>query len=101
MQAKQDLQVGSNSSLYSDTKRWKFLKQKKLKSSKRAHIFKGFASSYNVDILNYSNPEIQLEDTESAFKKKLINLLTHWKGFKFATTIVSALISIFQFHSRI
>ena len=35
-------QVGSNSSLYSDTK--------------RAHAFKGFASSYNVEILNSFYP---------------------------------------------
>ena len=51
--------------------------KKKLKSLKQAHIFKDFASFHNADILNYSNPKIQLEDTESVFKKKLINLLTH------------------------
>ena len=43
---------------------------------KRAHALKGFASTYNVDILNYFNPEQQLKDTESAIKSKLIELLT-------------------------
>ena len=33
---------------------------------KRQHAFKGFASTYNVQILNSFNPEVQLKDTESA-----------------------------------
>ena len=28
-------------------------------------LFKGYASSYNVEILNSCNPELQLNDTES------------------------------------
>ena len=40
---RQDENVGSNSSLYSDTKKENFFKRKK----KREHAFKGFASSYN------------------------------------------------------
>ena len=44
--------------------------------TKRAHTFKGFASSYNVEILNSFNRELQLKDTESAIKSKLIDLLT-------------------------
>ena len=31
----------------------------------------------------------QLKDTESAIKRKLIDLLTQWKGFRFVTTLVS------------
>ena len=34
--------------------------------AKREHAFKGFASTYNVEILNSFNPKIQLKDTESA-----------------------------------
>ena len=45
-----------------------------------------FKSSYNVEILNSFNPELQLKDTESAIKSKLIDLLTQLKGFKFVTT---------------
>ena len=42
---------------------------------KRAHAFKGDAS-YDVEILNSFNPELQLKDTESAVKNKLKKLLT-------------------------
>ena len=54
----------------------KFLNEKNLIITKRAHALKGFASTYNVDILNSFNPELQLKDTESAIKSKLIELLT-------------------------
>ena len=55
---------------------------------KKGHAFKGFASTYNVEILNSFNPELQLKDTESAIKSKLIELLTQLKGLKFVTTLV-------------
>ena len=57
--------------------------------TKRAHSFKGFASSYNVEILNSFNRELQLKDTESAIKSKLIDVLTQSKGIKFVTKLVS------------
>ena len=41
-----------------------------------------------VENLNSFNPELQLKDTESAIKSKLIELLTQLKGFKFVTTLV-------------
>ena len=56
--------------------------------AKRVHTFKGFGSSYNVEILNSFNRELQLKDTESAIKSKLIDLLTPWKGIKFFTKLV-------------
>ena len=63
--------VGSNSSWYSDTKRSdKFWTKKNVKIKKKAHTFKGYASSSNVEILNYFNPELQLKDTKSAIKNK-------------------------------
>ena len=34
------------------------------------------------------NPELQLKDTESAIKNKLIELLIQLKGFKFVTILV-------------
>ena len=64
-----------------------FLNKKNLKITKRAHACKGFASSYNVEILNSFNHELQLKDTESATTSKLIDLLTQLKGFKFMTTL--------------
>ena len=58
--------VGSNISLFSDTKKVKIFKTKKneKKISKRAHVFEGIASTYNVAIFNSLNPKIQLKDTE-------------------------------------
>ena len=64
------------------------MNEKNVKITKREHAFKGYASTYNVEILNSFNPELQLKDTESAIKSKLIELLTQLKGFKFMTTLV-------------
>ena len=49
-----------------------FLNKKNVKITKRAHAFKGYSSSYYVEILNSFKPEIQLKDIESAIKSKLI-----------------------------
>ena len=46
-------QVGSNNSLYSNTKKCKIFKQKDVKITKRAQAFKGFACSYEVETLNH------------------------------------------------
>ena len=50
-------------------------------------LLKVLASNYNIEILNSFNPEVQLKDTESAIKSKLIKLLARLKGFKFVTTL--------------
>ena len=39
-------------------------------------------------MLNSFNPELQLKDTESEIKSKLIELLTQLKGFKFVATLL-------------
>ena len=59
-----------------------------MKITKREHAFKGYASTYNVEILNSFNPKLQLRDTESAIKSKLIELLSQLRGVKFVTTLV-------------
>ena len=59
-----------------------------MKIIKREHAFEGFASTYNVEILNSLNPKLQLKSTESAIKIKLIEILTELKDFKFVTTLV-------------
>ena len=64
------------------------MNEKNVKITKQAHAFKSFASSYNVEILNCSNPELQLKATESAIKSKLIDSWTQLKGFKFVITLV-------------
>ena len=43
---------------------------------------------YNAEILNSFNPELQLKDTESAIKCKLIELLIQLRVFKFVTALV-------------
>ena len=65
-----------------------------MKITKWLHAFKGYRSTYNVEILKSFNPELQLEDTESAIKSKLIELLDESKGFKFVTIV------LFKFKSR-
>ena len=61
---------------------------KNIKRTSREHAFKGYASIFNVEIINSLNPELKLKDTESAIKSKLIELLTKLKGSKFVTTLV-------------
>ena len=65
-----------------------FLNKKNIKITKREHDFKGYANTYNVEILNSFNPELNLKDTESAIKSQLIESLTQLRGFKFMTTLV-------------
>ena len=55
--------------------------------AKCSHAYKGYASSYNVEILNSYNPEIQLKDTEYAIENKIIDLFTELKDLKFMTTL--------------
>ena len=43
--------------------------EKNIKIIKREHAFKGYANTSNVEILN---SELQLKDTESAIKTKVI-----------------------------
>ena len=65
-----------------------FLNEKNVKITKQTRAFKGYVSSYNVEILNSFNPELQLRGSESAIKTKLIELLTQLKGFKIVATLV-------------
>ena len=64
------------------------MNEKNIKLTKREHACKGYASIYNVEILNYLNAELQLKDTESAIKSKLIELLIQLRVFKFVTAFV-------------
>ena len=63
--------------------------RKKQNKTKQAHAFKGYGSTYNIENLNSFYSELQLRDTETTIKSKLIYLLIQLKGFKFVTTIVS------------
>ena len=55
------------------------MNEKNVKIIKWAHVFKGYAGTYNVEILNFFNPQLQLKDSESAIKSKLIDLLSQLK----------------------
>ena len=60
---------------------------KKAKITKQFYVYKVYASTYNVEILNYFIPELPLKDTEFTNRIKLKDLLTEMKGFKFVTTL--------------
>ena len=64
------------------------LTKKKAKITKRSHAYNGYGSSYIADILNSFNPELQLKNSESAIRNKLMGLMTELKGFKFVMTLV-------------
>ena len=66
-----------------------FLDEKNAKITKQSHAYRGFASTYNFKILDSFNPELQLKDTESGIKNKLVNLLSELRGFKFLTILVA------------
>ena len=61
------------------------MNERNVRITKRIHVDGSYASTYNVEILNSSNPELQLKETVSAIKNKLINLLPKVRGFKFVT----------------
>ena len=58
---------------------------KNVKIAKQSHAYKGYVSTYNVDMLSSFNLELQLKNTKSAIKKKVKDLLTELKGFKNVT----------------
>ena len=64
-QAEKILQVGYNSFLYNDTKKRKFIHKicnmKYVKMTKYGHAFKGYASSYNVEILIFLTQNYNIE----------------------------------------
>lgn len=70
------------------TKHEIFFDEKNAKIMKRTHAYKCYASSYNVNILNPFNLEIQFKNTESAIINRLKHLLTELRGFNFAKTLV-------------
>ena len=47
-----------------------------------------YLSTYNVDILIFFNPELQLQDTDSAIRNKVKDVLNDFEGFKFVTTLI-------------
>ena len=60
-----------------------FWMKKKYKKTKQSHAYKGYASSYNVEILNSFNPELQPKDSESAIRHTLIDIFSELRAFNF------------------
>ena len=50
-----------------------FWKNKNAKIKKRSRAYKDYANTDSIKTLNSFNPELQLKDTESAIKNKLIH----------------------------
>ena len=74
--------VGADSSLYSETKTENILNKKNVKITKQSYACRGNASTFNVELLNYFNPELRLKGIEIVNRNKLIDLLSELRGFK-------------------
>ena len=57
------------------------LNERNVKITKRTNAFKGYASTYNVEILSSFYLALQLKGTEFAIKSKLIDLSTQLNDF--------------------
>ena len=68
-------------------KKWKKT-FKTAKIMKCFHAYKDCASTYNTEMSNSFNPELQIKDAESVIRNNLIDLLTELKRFKFVVTMV-------------
>ena len=55
---------------------------KKAKITKQSYAYKGCANTYNFEMFNSFNPELQVKDTESVIRNK------EPKDFKFVTILV-------------
>ena len=59
----------------------------KLNVIKANHVFRGYAVSYNVEIIEKKDPIKQLEASKSSIKDLLSDLLNKTKGFKYQITL--------------
>ena len=62
--------------------------EKNANITKRSHAYKSYANTYSAKILNSFNSELQLKNTKSVIKSKLIDLLSELRWFKFLTSLV-------------
>ena len=59
----------------------------KIKIVKKATAFKGYAASYEIEIVGYNSPIIQLTETRKAIKHHISSILKVMKGLKFVETL--------------
>ena len=64
------------------------MNEQNVKITKQLYAYRGYASTYNVEISNLVNPELQVKDAKSAIKNKLRNGLYELRVFKLVTTLV-------------
>ena len=64
------------------------LNEKDIKVTNWSRTYKNYVSTFDFEILNSFNPELQLKDTKSAIKNKLIDLWPELNEFIFVTTLV-------------
>ena len=62
--------------------------EKNAKPTKQSNAYEGYANTYSIEVLNSFNLQLQLKDTVSAIKNKLIDLLSEMKRFKLVTKLV-------------
>ena len=62
--------------------------EKNAKLTKQFNAYEGYANTYSIEVLNSFNLQLQLKDTVSAIKNKLIDLLSEMKRFKLVTKLV-------------
>ena len=60
----------------------------KTEITKRAHTFKNYLHSYNIEFLNSCNLQLQFKYTELTIKNRLKGLLNELRGFKFVIILV-------------
>ena len=60
---------------------------KELNAMKTNHVFRGYAMSYKVEIVEKKDLIIQLEASKSSIKDMFSDLLNETKGFKYQITV--------------
>ena len=69
------------------TKKKKRSTEHKIKIVEKEHALEKFTRSFEIDIENRNDPEIQLNDTRAAMRIKIIGLLIQMRGLKFVETM--------------
>ena len=79
------MSINVSAALFSETTKPDFFWRN---NNKTSTCFQNYPYTYNVEILNSFNPELQLKNTEFTIKNKLKNLLNELRGFKFVKILV-------------
>ena len=72
----------------------------KLSVIKTNQVFRGYALSYKVEMIEKRDPIVQLEASKSSIRNLFSNLLNERKGFKYQIT-VKVLLKKYKFNAQI